>query len=205
MSDALRAKTEELRRRHVLEAATRVFAERGFHAATIRDVARQAGVSDGTIYNVFENKAALLHGVLAALAEPPEDRTPGSGGPPSFLEGLFARRWASFTPETLARLRVVLAEALTQPEVRAEVLARVLMPPIVLLEPVLAGQAAEGASAPLEPAMTARVLAAVMLGLVMLRLLGEPEVEARADEIPAFRATLIADGMRPRSEAAADP
>lgn len=197
----LRSKTGELRRRHVVEAATRAFAEHGFHAATIRDVARQAGVSDGTIYNVFENKAALLQGVLAALAEQSDGARPPNEKTDSFFQELFTRRWASFTPETLAMLRVVLAEALTQPEIRAVVLARILSPPILLLEPVLAERAAVGISTTLEPAMTARVLTAVMLGLVMLRLFGEPEIVARADDIPAFLAKLLGDGMRPRENA----
>lgn len=203
VSNPLRAKTDELRRRHVVEAATRAFAERGFHTATIRDVAREAGVADGTIYNVFENKAALLHGVVAALAEQPTGaRPPGDQGP-FFLEGLFEERWASFTPDTLAMLRVVLAEALIQPEVRKVVVARILAPPIALLEPVLVVQAEKGSAAPLEPAMTARVLTAVMLGLVTLRLLGEPETEARADEVPAFLTKLLGEGLRPRNEAVA--
>lgn len=44
----------------ILEAAIRVFAEKGFHAARIADVAAQAGVADGTIYLYFKNKDDLL-------------------------------------------------------------------------------------------------------------------------------------------------
>lgn len=52
------------RRNQILDAATKVFAEKGFHRATIRDVAQQAGIADGTIYNYFENKTALMLGIL---------------------------------------------------------------------------------------------------------------------------------------------
>ena len=43
-----------------MEAAVRVFAEQGFHQATIAQIARQAGVADGTIYLYFKNKDDIL-------------------------------------------------------------------------------------------------------------------------------------------------
>ncbi len=43
------------------------FAERGFHRATIHEVARATGVADGTIYTYFEHKTALLQGILDRL------------------------------------------------------------------------------------------------------------------------------------------
>ena len=57
------------RREQILDAATTVFAAKGFHRATIKEVARAAGVADGTIYNYFENKAALLLGLLGPVDE----------------------------------------------------------------------------------------------------------------------------------------
>lgn len=44
----------------ILEAAIRVFAQKGFHGARISDVADEAGVADGTIYLYFKNKDDLL-------------------------------------------------------------------------------------------------------------------------------------------------
>lgn len=63
----LQGKREELkerRRRQIIDAATQVFAGRGFHAANVSDVASQAGVSQGTIYWYFESKEALFTAVL---------------------------------------------------------------------------------------------------------------------------------------------
>jgi TetR/AcrR family fatty acid metabolism transcriptional regulator len=48
------------KRRTILNAAVRVFAEKGFHKARVSDVAEQAGVADGTIYLYFRNKEDLL-------------------------------------------------------------------------------------------------------------------------------------------------
>jgi TetR/AcrR family fatty acid metabolism transcriptional regulator len=44
----------------ILEAAIEVFAEKGFHHARISDIARRAGVADGTIYLYFRNKDDVL-------------------------------------------------------------------------------------------------------------------------------------------------
>jgi TetR/AcrR family transcriptional regulator, fatty acid metabolism regulator protein len=52
--------SREVRRRAILESAVRVFAEHGFFAARIRDIAAGAGVAEGTIYLYFEGKDDLL-------------------------------------------------------------------------------------------------------------------------------------------------
>lgn len=52
--------SREARRRAILESAVRVFAEHGFFAARIRDIAAGAGVAEGTIYLYFDGKDDLL-------------------------------------------------------------------------------------------------------------------------------------------------
>ena len=44
----------------IIEAAIEVFAERGFLLAPVSEIARRAGVADGTIYRYFKNKEDLL-------------------------------------------------------------------------------------------------------------------------------------------------
>lgn len=44
----------------ILQAATRVIAEAGYHGAQVTRIARAAGVADGTIYLYFKNKEDLL-------------------------------------------------------------------------------------------------------------------------------------------------
>lgn len=48
------------KRERILDAAERVFAHRGFFAAKVADIAREAGVADGTIYLYFKSKDDLL-------------------------------------------------------------------------------------------------------------------------------------------------
>lgn len=55
----MRDKNPEKRTR-ILDAALKIFATRGFYNAKVSEVAKEAGVADGTIYLYFESKDALL-------------------------------------------------------------------------------------------------------------------------------------------------
>jgi len=44
----------------IIDAAIKVFANKGFYNSKVADVAREAGIADGTIYNYFKNKDDLL-------------------------------------------------------------------------------------------------------------------------------------------------
>jgi TetR/AcrR family fatty acid metabolism transcriptional regulator len=48
------------KRDRILDAAVRVFARKGFHATRVSEVAKAAGVADGTIYLYFDSKDHLL-------------------------------------------------------------------------------------------------------------------------------------------------
>ncbi|MDX1990860.1 MAG: helix-turn-helix domain-containing protein [bacterium] len=69
MSDAIQQQLIAARRNQILDAAAVVFAEKGFHPTTIRDVAKQAGIADGTIYNYFDSKPALLLGIFERMRD----------------------------------------------------------------------------------------------------------------------------------------
>jgi TetR/AcrR family fatty acid metabolism transcriptional regulator len=52
------------KRAHILEAAIRVFARRGYHGARIADIAQEAGTAYGLVYHYFENKEEILHTIF---------------------------------------------------------------------------------------------------------------------------------------------
>lgn len=59
----------QLTREHLLDAAAQVFAERGFHGATLDEVARVAGFTKGAVYSNFENKDDLFLALFKANYE----------------------------------------------------------------------------------------------------------------------------------------
>jgi AcrR family transcriptional regulator len=54
----------ELTRSALVDSAAELFAERGFHAASLDDIAERAGFTRGAIYSNFENKEELFFAVL---------------------------------------------------------------------------------------------------------------------------------------------
>ena len=60
----------EDRPREICAAALRVFAEKGFAAAKLDDIARQAGVSKGTLYLYFKDKEELFRAVVRDTVAP---------------------------------------------------------------------------------------------------------------------------------------
>jgi len=62
---APRRREPEEKRARLLEAARRLFGERGYAATTTADLARAAGVAEGTVFHHFGSKQALLAEVAA--------------------------------------------------------------------------------------------------------------------------------------------
>lgn len=57
-------KIVEDRREQIIDAAMRVFSQKGFTKATNKDIARAAGITPGLIYHYFESKEAVLTAIL---------------------------------------------------------------------------------------------------------------------------------------------
>ncbi|MEL6439862.1 MAG: TetR/AcrR family transcriptional regulator [Cyanobacteria bacterium J06621_8] len=58
--------TEEDKRTKILQAALRLFAKRGYDGTTTKDLAKSAGVAEGTLFRHFSNKKAILIEVATA-------------------------------------------------------------------------------------------------------------------------------------------
>jgi AcrR family transcriptional regulator len=65
---------EQDKRRRILGAAQEVFAEQGFDAARMDEVARRAQVGKGTLYNYYESKEDLLIQAVIASMEQVRER-----------------------------------------------------------------------------------------------------------------------------------
>lgn len=65
----LRERKKEQTRRAIVDAAHRLFGERGFEATTVAEVARAADVSEGTVFNYFPTKEDLFYGGLESFEQ----------------------------------------------------------------------------------------------------------------------------------------
>src|SRR5438477_7767289 len=90
----------EFRTTGILEAARKVFAERGFHEATVDDIAEAAGVAKGTVYLYYQSKrdvyfAALKFGISQMYASLLQE-TKKVSTPEEKLKALIAAKLAYF-------------------------------------------------------------------------------------------------------------
>lgn len=51
-------------RRNILAAGKELFYEKGYNNASIRDIARKAGITEGNVYRYFTNKENILEGIV---------------------------------------------------------------------------------------------------------------------------------------------
>jgi len=109
------------KREAILAAATRVFLDRGYGAASMDTIARAAGVSKQTIYSHFGDKAALFEAIILERCDRLLESLPTVSDAGSDAESAL-RAIASrllelmLTPEFVARFRVVMAESGRFPE-----------------------------------------------------------------------------------------
>jgi AcrR family transcriptional regulator len=86
------AETKAETRHRILDAARHLFVARGYDATTTRDIAEAAGIANGTLFNYFASKEAILTSLVAEVAAgihgDLENLSPEAAGP--FEEHLFA-------------------------------------------------------------------------------------------------------------------
>ncbi len=57
------------KREAILRAAIKVFAQKGYFNSKVADIAKEAGIADGTVYLYFKSKEEILHSVFDRAME----------------------------------------------------------------------------------------------------------------------------------------
>jgi AcrR family transcriptional regulator len=112
------------RRKQLLAASIVVFARNGYHGATTRAIAREAGVAEALLYRYFTNKQALfkeavastserlVHGLAEVFVRHPDSPLD------AFTELLEFCRAVLLRSESLAKMIFIVSAELDDPEVR---------------------------------------------------------------------------------------
>ncbi|GCE31590.1 TetR family transcriptional regulator [Dictyobacter alpinus] len=181
------------RRKQILDAATQVFAEKGFHRATIKEIARVAGIADGTIYTYFASKDEVLLAVLDRLNETTERKQQFVLGDEQDLKAFFRaylrQRMALLWPNAEV-FRAVLPELLVNAELRKQYYEQVLAPTIAVGEQFFQGQ---NEQIQINIPLTVRAIAGTLLGLLLLQLMGDEVLTEQWEELPDVLTTLFFD------------
>ncbi len=199
MKDAVQAQLIFARRNQILDAAAKMFAAKGFHPTTIKAIAREAGLADGTIYIYFANKTALLLGILDRMNE--SDQRPThfaqftTGDFRTFMKAYLRRRLMVLKADNFALFRVVISEVLVNGELREIHYRKILEPTFTLAETYFQQWAAQGIIKPTNITLTMRAISGMVLGLIVQHVMGDTILEAQWDDLPDLLTNLILDGI----------
>jgi AcrR family transcriptional regulator len=199
--DPIREQLIEARRNQILDAAAAVFAEKGFHHATTKEIARTAGVSEGTIYNYFDSKVDLLIGIMTRLAEfehlDEELADALQSDARDFLIAIFRHRMG-LVQQNHETMQAILPEMLVNPALRKRFYQRFVLPTATLFEQYIQARIELGHIRPLNVPLAVRVVQSMFIGLLILRILGDEPLQSGWDDLPEVVATLLFDGLGPR-------
>ncbi len=194
------------RREQILQAAARVFAEKGFHGATTKDIAEAADVAEGTIYNYFENKEALLLGLIDSLAMLGQREQQMEAGLRQDVGGFLVEHVLDrlqLVAHDRDALAAILPELLARPELREPYFANVVSPAIAMLERHAQARIEQGEVRPIDTALAVRAFVGMFLGLWVLAVLGDPlirKVWVKPDQAIGSLFDMILDGIRAREK-----
>jgi AcrR family transcriptional regulator len=157
MSEPARGRSPRMdagaRRQAILDAALTVFAESGFEAARLDDVAARAGIAKGTLYLYFKDKEALFEEVVHGAASPIIERLGALAAAPDLpMASLLDAMFALFEKEVLGTrrkliIRLIIAEGPRFPRI-AEFYYRDIIGRILPMLAAVARRAAERGELP---------------------------------------------------------
>jgi AcrR family transcriptional regulator len=200
--DPIREQLIEARRAQILDAAATVFAKKGFHRATTKEIARVAGVSEGTIYNYFDSKDDLLIGIMARLAEletlDDELMEALKGDVREFFIVMFRHR-IGHVRQGQEMLQAILPEVIVNPELRERYHRQFVLRIAMLVEQYIQARVEMGHIRPVDASLTTCVVQAMIIGLLILDIVGDETLRSGWDGVPELLATIIFDGLRPRA------
>jgi AcrR family transcriptional regulator len=197
-------KVVEDRRDQLIDAAMRVYSQKGFTRATNKDIAREAGITPGLIYYYFESKEALLKAII-------ETRSPAqlmTTLPPQalelppqlFLRMLILRALSIIESEQLIQLiRMLLPEIVHNPEM-ASIASSMIQRILEFLGSYVEKQVGKGALRPIDGVLTAQVTIGSVLAFVLRRqIIGDPVALAYTHEqIAEAVSETVLQGILPR-------
>ena len=118
--------------RRLLDAAARVFARSGLEGATTREIAREAGVNEVTLFRHFQSKEKLLTAVLQRTFAGQEETLPADQAvePEDLRAGLrrYARGYAELLQSNILLVRTVIGEIHRHAEHEKQVLRGIFAP-----------------------------------------------------------------------------
>jgi len=164
-----------LRKQQILEAALTIFSEKGFAAAKTAEIARSAGVSEGTIYNYFKNKRELFVAVIKnfIITVPLLDlieKIPKDDVVLTFRK-ILENRFDLVKTDTITGLPSLMGEVQRDPELKSLWTRDFLQPFLYQLEKMYRTMSVSGKFRKMEPEVVVRVIGGLIIGFMILKIM----------------------------------
>jgi AcrR family transcriptional regulator len=151
----------------ILDAALRVFSEKGLEAARLEEIAALAGVSKGTIYLYFQGKEDLFREVVRANVVPLIDQAErGVGTAPAAveLERYLRTHWLSISHDSSAGwMRLIIGELHRFPDLAGFYSREVISRSWSILSGIILRGIAAGEFRPVDPAAAVSMVHAITI------------------------------------------
>ena len=189
------------RKQQILDAALAVFSKEGFAQATNADIARTAGLAEGTIYNYFQSKRDVLVSLISSyilteslrsLSEHPPE--PDALSLSSLIEDRLGIGFGN-----VDGLMLLMTEMQRDPELRQQYAEQALRPALKLMKTYLQSGVDRDAFRPMNTDVVVRALTGMLIGLIVLyRIEGEVGLlrEIPRQELAAEMAKLVFWGIQ---------
>ena len=179
------------RRQAILKAAMKIFARRGYAAATMRTIAREAHIAQGTIYLYFASKRDILLALYRSMIlESLEEilARPGKGDAETFLRSLIVDRIRRFRRNPQA-VRLAFTELPFHQELREKFHRDIALEQLKRVQAFLQDRVAKGEFRPVRAEIAARAFQGMYVIFALAEIVyGDAEVgrftpEEIADEV----------------------
>ena len=177
------------RREDIMQASLHLFAEKGFHGTSMRDIARSAKVPDGLIYHYFASKRDLFGAIIEEHSFLPLLRTLPDLAEQLDLRGLMmvlARGFYDVLRQNTELTRLLLQEVQVFPEEKEAFFADAVGQSITELGRILSDRMDEKTRAQVDPQVAARIFFNALLAFFV-----EQEILGGKHLLPADETSYI--------------
>ena len=194
--------TVKRRREQILDAAMEVFSRKGFAMATTAEIAREAGVAEGTIYNYFPSKRELFIAVIKNFVITIPlleliDKLP-QGDVTVTLGHIMQNRFRLIESDNVSRMPSLMADVIRDPELKDLWTTQFLQPFLSKMEGIYDSSITTGKFRRIEPSILVRGIGGMFLGFLILKIMeGEasPLNRMPQEKVIAAMSELILHGL----------
>ncbi|MBE7150685.1 TetR/AcrR family transcriptional regulator [Bacillus mycoides] len=196
------------RQMRILEAAVDMFGEKGYASTSTSEIAKRAGVAEGTIFRYYKTKKDLLFAVVM----PTLTKFAAPFFVQAFAKEIFKTEYESyevllrviiqnrfeFAKKHFPMIKILIQEVPFQPELKSEIQQLIETELLVHFKKLIAKFQEEGEIIELPPSSVLRLTLSAVLGLLLTRFLLLPE-EKWDDEVEIENTIqFILYGLTPR-------